>query len=426
MEYAQRRSAAPFARYCLCALATVLLSACGADGTSSTSGTQNDTAPDTPAAVASPTIAGTPDTTVVAGTKYVFQPSASDTTGDTLTFSIQHMPAWAIFDSKSGSLSGTPAPGDVGSYAGITITAADGTATAQLPAFTIQVTAAATVATPTSSPPTITGTPATSVLAGAHYQFQPSPGNVNGATLTYAITNKPSWANFIAATGQLSGTPSVANVGTYPDIGISVSDGTYTVGLQAFSIQVTAPPVSPPTISGTPVTQAQAGTPYSFTPAAQDPAGKTLSFSIQNKPNWAMFTASNGQLSGTPASSDVGNDPNIIITVSNGSASAALAAFTIVVAAAPPPPPPTTGTATVKWVAPTLNTDGSPVSLSGYVISYGNSATALSQTIPVNNPSTTSYTIQNLGQGTWYFAVSAVATDGSTSSLSLPASKVIQ
>jgi hypothetical protein len=131
-------------------------------------------------------------------------------------------------------------------------------------------------------------------------------------------------------------------------------------------------------------------------------------------------------LSGTPATADVGTDANIVITVSDGTTSAALAAFTITVAAAPTPPQ-TQGTATLKWAAPTQNTDGSPITnLSGYVVSYGNSATALSQTVSITNPATLTYTVQNLGTGTWYFAVSSTESDGTESALSTVVSKTIQ
>jgi hypothetical protein len=60
------------------------------------------------------------------------------------------------------------------------------------------------------------------------------------------------------------------------------------------------------------------------------------------------------------------------------------------------------------------------------VIAYGLSATSLSQTVSISNPTTTSYTLQNLGQGTWYFAVSASEADGTVSALSSVVSKTIQ
>jgi hypothetical protein len=377
-----------------------------------------------PPAPTPPTISGTPTTSVQAGSHYAFQPSAAGPQGAALVFSISGQPSWASFSTSTGALSGTPSSANVGSFSNIVITVSDGQATASLPAFAIAVTAIPP-APPTNTPPKITGTPATTVQAGSAYSFQPAASDADGNALTFAIANKPAWASFSTSTGQLSGTPATANVGTYSNIGISVSDGTTSVSLPSFSIQVTAPPAIPPTISGNPPTQAQAGTAYSFIPTASDPNGKTLSFSIQNKPSWASFSIATGQLSGTPASADVGTDTNIIITTSDGTTSAQLAAFTITVAAAPTPP--TQTTATLKWAAPTQNTDGSAITnLSGYVISYGMSATALSQTVSIGNPAITSYTVQNLSTGTWYFAVSATESDGTSSALSAVVSKTIQ
>src|SRR5579863_9762693 len=104
-----------------------------------------------------------------------------------------------------------------------------------------------------SSPPTISGSPATSVVAGQKYTFTPATTDPSGGTLTFSITNMPSWATFSTSTGQLSGTPSSSNVGTYSNIGISVSDGTHSASLASFSVNVTAVVSSgSPTISGTP------------------------------------------------------------------------------------------------------------------------------------------------------------------------------
>jgi hypothetical protein len=60
------------------------------------------------------------------------------------------------------------------------------------------------------------------------------------------------------------------------------------------------------------------------------------------------------------------------------------------------------------------------------VVNYGNSATALSQTVSITNPATLTYTVQNLGTGTWYFGVSSTASDGTVSALSTVVSKTIQ
>lgn len=217
----------------------------------------------------------------------------------------------------------------------------------------------------------------------------------------------------------------------------SSTDGTAAAASSADTTSSTtaAPPtasdasVAPPTISGTPGTTATVGVAYSFQPAASTSKG-SVTFTITNKPSWATFNATTGLLSGTPGSGDVGTDAGIVITASHGNASASLAAFTITVAAAASttnPTPPTQGTATVSWTAPAQNTDGSTITnLSGYVISYGSSPSAMTQTVTVSDPSATSFTIHSLVAGTWYFAVSAVETGGVSSALSAVVSTTIQ
>jgi len=59
---------------------------------------------------------------------------------------------------------------------------------------------------------------------------------VDGNTLTYSITNMPSWASFTPSSGALTGT---AVLGTYSNIQIGVSDGSLSATLPAFSITVT-------------------------------------------------------------------------------------------------------------------------------------------------------------------------------------------
>ena len=85
------------------------------------------------------------------------------------------------------------------------------------------------------------------------------------------------------------------------------------------------------------------------------------------------------------------------------------------------------GTATLTWVPPTKNTNGTtPVTpLSGYTIYYGTSASSLTQSVVVSGSTTTSYTITGLASGTWYFAVAADAADGTQSAKSNVGSKTI-
>jgi hypothetical protein len=86
--------------------------------------------------------------------------------------------------------------------------------------------------------PLISGNPAGSVTANAGYSFRPGASDTDGDPLTFSIRNKPAWASFSTGSGRLSGTPADSYVGRYSNIVISVTDGTDTVSLPAFSIQV--------------------------------------------------------------------------------------------------------------------------------------------------------------------------------------------
>ncbi len=276
-----------------------------------------------------PTIGGSPDPSVAQGGAYSFTPTANDVdVGDTLTFSITNKPGWASFDTATGALTGIPGNSDVGDYTGIVISVTDGnSAPVSLAAFDVTV-------TNVNDPPAISGTPPTTVAEDAAYTFTPTASDVDvGDTLTFSITNKPSWASFDTATGALTGTPTNADVGTTTGIVITATDTSLaTASLPAFDLQVTNVN-DVPIIGGTPTTTVAQDAPYSFTPTASDvDVGDVLTFSIANKPGWASFDTSTGALTGTPGNADVGNYAGIVISVTDGnSAPVSLAAFDLTV-----------------------------------------------------------------------------------------------
>ncbi len=273
-----------------------------------------------------PDIGGSPATVIEAGQRYTFTPEASDPDGDTLTFTVTNGPSWASFDSARGTLSGTPSEEDVGIHGNIVITVSDGFGgAASLPAFSITVERG-------NSDPVIGGNPVTIVKLGQSYAFVPTASDADGDTLTFAVTNAPSWAGFDPATGALSGTPSEGDIGTYDGIVIAVSDGRGgSAALPAFSITVGGPN-SDPVIMGNPATTVKAAQFYLFVPTAIDTDEDTLTFSVTNLPSWASFDTATGTLSGTPTGTDVGTYDNIVITVSDGfGGTASLPAFSITV-----------------------------------------------------------------------------------------------
>jgi hypothetical protein len=268
--------------------------------------------------------------------------------------------------------------------------------------------------------PVLSGSPASTVVAAHYYAFQPGASDA-GKKITFSIANKPAWAQFDATSGRLAGTPLPANVGTFGNIVISGSDGSATSHLAPFSIVVKPLPNTPPKIAGSPVTAVAVGKVYGFQPSATDPNGLSIGFGINNKPAWASFDNKTGRLSGTPAAANVGTYPNIVITAYDGYMKGVLPAFSIVVqvaASTTPVPPPvstpaSTGSATVAWIPPTQNSDGTVLAnLAGYHIYYGTTPDNLSKTTVVTNAGLTRYVIGGLATQTWYFSMTAYNAAG--------------
>jgi hypothetical protein len=206
----------------------------------------------------------------------------------------------------------------------------------------------------------------------------------------------------------LSACPAVQNSGN----SAGVADAG---GLSAQSTSASDPLV----IAGTPPTSVSAGQTYSFQPTASDSAAEPLTFSIVNSPAWSTFDTATGLLSGTPGSAQTGTYADITISVSDATGSVSLPAFSITVDTSPP------GTATLVWTAPTQNTDGTPLTnLAGYHVHYGTDA-SLADTIDVGDPTATTYVVDGLSAGTYYFAVSAYNSFGVEGARSNVASKTL-
>jgi hypothetical protein len=213
------------------------------------------------------TITGSPQTSVALGQTYSFQPVGTDTVPSRLKYSISNLPSWATFDENTGKLTGKPAGHVAGTYSGILIRLTDWYGYVTLPYFSITVTAVPATSTggtsgtgvsapaSTNKAPTISGSPVKSVTVGSAYTFRPTASDANGDTLKFSILNKPSWATFSTTTGALAGTPTAAAVGTYANIGISVSDGKTSVALPAFAVTVSQIATGNVTIDWSPTTE---------------------------------------------------------------------------------------------------------------------------------------------------------------------------
>ena len=195
------------------------------------------------------------------------------------------------------------------------------------------------VETPNNAP-SITSTGVLSVEAGNTYSYTLAATDSDGDTLTLEASSLPSWLSFDATSGVLSGTPAASDEGSH-SVTLSVSDGTSST-TQSFTINGTVPAVNnAPVVSSTAATTATEGTEYSYTLAATDSDGDTLTMAATTLPAWLSFDAASGVLSGTPAASDAGVH-DVVLTVADAEDSVT-ESFSITVSALPVDTTPTTG-----------------------------------------------------------------------------------
>jgi len=84
------------------------------------------------------------------------------------------------------------------------------------------------------------------------------------------------------------------------------------------------------------------------------------------------------------------------------------------------------GSVTLTWTPPTQNTDGTELTdLAGYRLYWGTSSGNYPSSVTIDNPGVTSYVLDGLAAGTYYFAATAFNTAGVESDYSVEATKAV-
>jgi len=150
------------------------------------------------------------------------------------------------------------------------------------------------------------------------------------------------------------------------------------------------------------------GQSYDSQAVATDADGDRLTFSAANLPPWASINSNDGRITGTPAVNDVGIYESITISVADTARNVTTTQpFSITVIASGK------GVASLRWELPPSKMDGSPLNdLAGYRILYGRRSDDLDQSVFIGDAATTSFQIDSLDEGVWYFAVSAINAGG--------------
>jgi hypothetical protein len=272
-----------------------------------------------------PSITSSPVLIATEDQLYEYNITASDTDGDSLTFTLGTAPGFLSLqpiNATQARLRGTPSSSDVGDHA-VTINVSDGKGGHASQDFTLQVIGK------NNNNPSISSSPVLIATEDQLYEYDITAIDQDGDSLTFTLGTAPGFLSLqpINATqARLKGTPSSSDVGDHA-VTINVSDGKGGHASQNFTLHVN----QNPSITSSPALVATEDQLYEYNITAIDQDGDSLTFTLATAPGFLSLqpiNATQARLKGTPSSSDVG-DHAVTINVSDGKGGSASQTFTI-------------------------------------------------------------------------------------------------
>jgi outer membrane protein assembly factor BamB len=164
-----------------------------------------------------PTLSGTPLLTVNENSEYEFTVISQNFNANTLNYSIENLPSWAIFDTSKGQLTGTPNYEQSGTYSTIKISASDGANTAVLSSFSIEV-------VNVNRLPVAVIQTEYEALESELISIPVEMSDPDLDDLSVTLENQPAWLSFDMETLSLVGQASLSDSGNY-QLNIIINDG---------------------------------------------------------------------------------------------------------------------------------------------------------------------------------------------------------
>ena len=252
-----------------------------------------------------PVITSQPKGPAIVGVPYHYQVEAQDADGDPITYRLDTRPAGMQIDTISGLVTWTPTIDQVGMQA-VAIAAMDSQGASTTQSFDLPVVAAAP-----NDPPQIDSQPRATTRLNDLYLYQVVASDPNGDVLAYSFTISPAGMTIDAA-GLVQWTPTAAQMGPNA-VEVKVEDGRGGWAVQGFTVNVVTQATNrQPVITSNPATAATVGRLYQYNPAANDPDGDPLVWSLDKAPATMSISATTGALRWTPTSSELGTQEVIV------------------------------------------------------------------------------------------------------------------
>ncbi len=145
---------------------------------------------------------------------------------------------------------------------------------------------------------------------------------------------------------------------------------------------------------------------------ASDPENDTLLFTATNLPTWINLNSSDGQVTASPTSNDIGVYRDIRLTVSDSTHTVVLGPYTIEVVDQ-------LYSVDITWQPTLTNEDDEPIeNITGYKIQWGPASGVYTNSIKVSGQLIISQTITRLHHQSYYFSMIAIDSSGQESNLS--------
>ncbi|HEX4609016.1 MAG TPA: putative Ig domain-containing protein, partial [Urbifossiella sp.] len=240
------------------------------------------------------------------GRPFSTQFQAVDPDGDPLTYAATNLPVGAALDPVTGVLSWTPGLFQVGTYAGVVLSATDGN---QVVTQTVTLTVTAV-----NEPPHFIPLTAQSGREGTALQFTVAAEDPNTDPLTYSVAaGLPAGATFDGRTGRFQWAPGYDQAGDYI-VTFRVADPAGLTDTMPVAVHIADVDRAP--VLGTTDHVVVVGRTFDYTPSATDPdTGAVLTFTATGLPDGATLDAHTGRLVWTPGPAQTGDFP-VRLTVS--------------------------------------------------------------------------------------------------------------
>ncbi|MBF7073465.1 putative Ig domain-containing protein [Glaciecola sp. MH2013] len=247
-----------------------------------------------------PLITSQPIVSATATETYVYEVTASDGNGDSLTFALGDFPEGLTIEPLSGIINWTPPEALIGSQQALSIIVTDQRGASGTQTFSILVKEPnkAPVITTQSLPPAQEDTLYVQTLIASDENM--------GDMLTFSATEAPGNLRIDAQSGEIRWLPVNNNVGDNVVV-LRVTDAAGLFDEKSFTVNVQNSGDAP-TISSEPGRFATVGESFQYQVVATDPDNSPLSYSLINTPS-NMLISNTGLFTWVPNNAQVGSQP---------------------------------------------------------------------------------------------------------------------